>query len=122
MQRNDLRPLYTRGDFKADPNKTYYVCVENGLPDGSQRTAQFSFEADHHMVLNPSSFKPNSNPPHWVAAEIPTSKQCERSRAAQAMMGGHGKCDCDPDDVDWTAALFARKPPEHVNLSIRVSK
>ena len=121
MQRNDLRPVYTHGDFKADPNKTYYVCVENGRPDGSQRTAQFSFEANHRLVLNPSDFRPLNNPPHWVAAEIPTDKQCKRRHASMAGMA-HGNCQCDPDDVAWTAALFARMPPESVNVSIRVSK
>jgi TolB protein len=121
MQRNDLRPIYIHGDFKADPNKTYYVCVENGRPDGSQRTAQFSFEANHRLVLNPSDFRPLNNPPHWVAAEIPTDKQCKRRHASMAGMA-HGNCQCDPDDVAWTAALFARMPPESVNVSIRVSK
>jgi beta propeller repeat protein len=118
MQRDTARPVYKQGSFIADPNKKYYVCVENGLPNGKERTAQFSFEAEQRSVLTPSSFKPNSDPPRWVAGEIPTDKQCHRN----GILATHRAVACDSSDIEWSAALFGRTPPNHVSVSIRVSK
>jgi beta propeller repeat protein len=117
MQHSGWRPTYAGGSFTRQPGKTYWVCVDNGLADGSQRATQFSFEADHRVVLTPSDFRPVANPPQHVAAQI---------------FDGHGKCnthglghgDDDGGDaqVDWTAALFGRNPPIHATVTIRVSK
>jgi beta propeller repeat protein len=129
MQRTGKRPVYAHGEFKADPAKTYYVCVENGNADGSQRTAQFSFEAEHRMVLTPADFHPVANPPRYVAAQLPTDKQCHGKQAAAAAAsmragGGdhHGSCGCGDNDTDWSAALFGTLTPNHVTVTIRVSK
>ena len=111
MNKNGHRPVYTHGSFSADPNKTYWVCVENGQPDGSLRTTQFSFEVGEREVLNPSDFKPTDNPPRYVAAEIASK---HRGR-------GHELCD-DNGDAYWEAALFGRYTPSRVTVSIRVSK
>jgi beta propeller repeat protein len=106
MRRTGARPAYASGSFTAEANKTYWVCVENGLPDGSERTAQLLFATDRGVVLTPSDFRPVANPPHWVAAQI-----IARSRKAMAV-GPH----------DWDAALFGTRMPDTVNVSIRVSK
>jgi beta propeller repeat protein len=121
LDRATLRPVYTRGSFTPEAGKTYYVCVENGLADGSERTAQMSFEAGHQVVLNPSDFVPVDNPPHYVAAVIPVDGKCQGHRGDDNDHGRHFDCNAD-GSVDWGAALFGRKPPTHVTVTIRVSK
>jgi beta propeller repeat protein len=107
MTKSGHRPVYASGPFSPDPNKTYHVCVENGQPDGSQRTTQFSFQLGEREILNPSDFKPTDNPPHYVAAPISLKHH-----------GHHDDSDCD----GWEAALFGRYTPSRVTVSIRVSK
>jgi beta propeller repeat protein len=121
IDRKTARPVYTQGSFKPEAGKTYYVCVENGLADGSERTTQMSFEVGHEIVLNPSDFRPLNDPPHFVAAVLPVDAKCNGNHGNDKGHGHH--CDCDADgDVEWAAALFGPKPPNHVTVTIRVSK
>jgi TolB protein len=59
-----------KGHFNAVANKTHYMCVENGLPDGTKKTPWVVAAADGKVVLTPADFKPISNPPRWVAAKL----------------------------------------------------
>jgi beta propeller repeat protein len=109
------RPVYAAHNFKADATRTYYMCVENGKPDGSERSAHVLAAVDDRIVLTPHDFKPANNPPHWVATKL--------------------RLDDDDDDDDddhcghhhgrhqhvWAAAMFA-KPTTTIKVSIRVSK
>jgi TolB protein len=116
---SDRRPVFTSKHFQADSRKSYFVCVENGEPDGSERTAHLLFGVDGRVVLTPADFKPDANPPQHVAAPLVFKP---------------GACDHrdhdDPTDCDlsagvgehlWATALFGPSPA-HVHISIRVKK
>jgi beta propeller repeat protein len=109
MSRSGKRPVYASGSFKADNNRTYWVCVDNGAPDGSLRTTQFSFQYEDREILNPSDFKPTSDPPRHVAAKLPVNRKSLRD---------------DDDDcvAEWEAALFGRYQQARATVTIRVSK
>ncbi len=72
MTKSGWRPSYAWGEFAPQANKTYWVCVDNGMPDGSQRTTQFLFSVGWDMLLTPSDFRPAANPPRHVATQLPT--------------------------------------------------
>jgi TolB protein len=110
MARITARPSYAWGTYTSDPKRTYWVCVENGKPDGSQRTTQLVFSVDNQVVLTPSDFRPTANPPRYVAAKLPTT------RTMRSRMFGEGV------NHLWAAALFGMKLPNSVTISIRVSK
>jgi beta propeller repeat protein len=95
--------------FNATPGRNYYVCIENGLPDGTQKTSQLLFNVDGTLVFNPSDFKPNANPPHWVASPILDGK-------------GHGGKPVAGTKHLWAAALFGNEPTSTVTVTLRVHK
>jgi beta propeller repeat protein len=107
------RPVYSSHKFTAQPGKNYYVCVENGAPDGSGRSGQVMVVVDNGVVLTPADFKPQNNPPHYVAAPL---WQLNRN---------HGRNDDDwrqtSNGHEWDAALFGN-PGSTISVSIRVAK
>jgi beta propeller repeat protein len=103
MTRTTNKTVFTSHSFLSSPGKNYYVCVQNGLADGSERTAQFIFVADGQLILNPSDFKPNNDPPAYVAAQLFTKKS-------------------SPAAHQWTASLFGAKVPAQVVVTVRVGK
>jgi beta propeller repeat protein len=93
--------------FATKAGKSYFVCVDNGLPSGAERTAQLLFSVDNKVILTPADFKPNSNPPQWVSQPILTGM-------------GHGPL---PGNLHaWSSALFGVNVPATVTVSIRVQK
>jgi beta propeller repeat protein len=87
--------------FVSQPDRTYYVCVENGLADGSRRSAQAAVVVDNGMVLIPADFKPQNDPPRYVAAKLSLTGTQHR----------------------WEAAVFGRAtPPSLISVTIRVAK
>jgi beta propeller repeat protein len=108
LTRTTRRPVFGEGSFETVSGRDYYVCVENGLPDKSQRTSQFLFSVDGAVALSPAEFKPNDNPPHFVAAKL------------FADNGHHSKRDGIPHD--WNASLYGAQIPTTVSITVRASK
>jgi beta propeller repeat protein len=96
--------------FTPQPNRHYYICVENGPLAGTQRTDQLMLVVDSTVVLTPADFKPNDNPPHWVSTAILDGN-------------GHGKKPQAPGSThSWSAALFGNQLPSSVAITLRVGK
>jgi beta propeller repeat protein len=93
--------------FTPQPNKQYYVCVENGTATGTNRTDTFMLTVDNDVVLNPADFKPQNDPPHYVAA---------------AILGDASHGPPTPGKHSWSAALFGNKIPSQVTVTLRASK
>ena len=64
------RSSYGFGWYVAQPGARYFVCVENGRPDGSARTSRMVAVDDWRVVVSPIDLQPYNNPPHWVAKEV----------------------------------------------------
>jgi beta propeller repeat protein len=139
--------VFASQPFKTTSDKQYYACVDNGLGDGSERTAHFLFGVDGRVLLTPADFKPNANPPRHVAValfERGHNHDCNRDQdddgrepwendaddqghghgGGQGPQGGQGgdKAGCGCDDHVWGAALFGPHPPLTVTVTIRVAK
>jgi beta propeller repeat protein len=108
LTRTTHRPAFGAGIFKAESKRTYWACVENGKPDGSQKTTQLVLTVDGRVVMTPSDFRPLHNPPRFVAVKLSFDKKGKWRQ----MDGLHV----------WAAALFGHKPPNTAAISIRVSK
>jgi beta propeller repeat protein len=105
------RPVYASHRFSAQTGKTYYICVDNGKPDGSMRSAHVLAAVDNAMVLSPADFKPEKDPPRHVAEKLWIGKD-RHGR-------DHGPPHLDPHQ--WDAALFASGNAT-ISVSIRVAK
>jgi beta propeller repeat protein len=142
------KAVFASQSFTTTSDKQYYVCVDNGLADGSERTAHFLFGVDGRVLLTPADFKPNANPPRHVAAplfERGHNHDCEGDQGDDGRepwedddhdsqghghggdQGGHqgqgqGKTGCGCDDHVWGAALFGPRPPLTATVTIRVAK
>jgi beta propeller repeat protein len=68
--KNSSKPVTRTGSFLSAPPKRYYMCVENGLPDGSRRSSNVVASVDGVVVLTNNEFRPANNPPRWVAAPL----------------------------------------------------
>jgi beta propeller repeat protein len=68
--KNSSKPVIGKGSFVTVPPKRYYMCVENGLPDGSRRSSNVVATVDGVVVLTNNEFRPANNPPRWVAAAL----------------------------------------------------
>jgi hypothetical protein len=79
--------------------------VQNGLADGSMKSDQMLAVVDEQLVLSPSDFKPNADPPSWVAAQVLDGKQKKSAT-------GHA----------WTATLYGNRVPSQVTIQLRVAK
>jgi beta propeller repeat protein len=101
LVRNTRRPVFDAGSFTSAPGRSYAVCIENGLPDRTERTSQALFTVDGRVVLSPAQFKPNDNPPHWVTAPLV------------------GKSRKDSGSHAWNVALYGTKLPTTITVSIR---
>jgi beta propeller repeat protein len=64
------KTLVQEGTFSPDPGRTYYMCVENGRPNGTLRASNVVAAADGSVVLTPTDFRPATDPPRWVAGLI----------------------------------------------------
>ena len=99
----------TDGEYSEDgSHSTYWVCIENGRPDGSARATQVLFTHDRKVVLTAAQFRPTANPPRYVAARL--DAKLLRGRWFRTS-GQHA----------WTAAIFARNPPHQSTITIRKS-
>jgi len=103
--------------FMSQPGKRYYVCVENGDAGGANRTAHLIFIVDNDVVLTPADFKPNNDPPHWVSRQILDGDEDETDDDEQPHHFHHGG-----QKHVWSAALFGKRWPSKVTLTIRVGK
>jgi hypothetical protein len=144
MTRTSNAPVFTFGHFDSKPKTDYFVCVDNGLSNGTQETAHFVFAADGTVDLTPADFQPTSSPPRHVAAKLKLF----------SCGGGDGDDDgddhADDDDGDgdnddhdhehcsrhhhrhhhhkkhcrheWAASLFGAEVPATVTVTIRVAK
>ena len=94
----------------ANAGKTYYLCVENGAPDGSRRSGQIMATVDNAIALTPADFTPENDPPSQVATQLLLDR-------------GHGRGhDGGPNaEHSWLAALFGQ-PGSTIAVSIRVAK
>lgn len=127
------RPVYAHHRFTSQPGKTYYLCVDNGLADGSQRSSHVVAAVDGRLVLTPSDFKPDANPPRHVAAKLDLDDeqgddqgQCgdageHHDRGPRGNELGHLQGGGDCHGHRWNAALFAQ-PNSTIAVSIRVAK
>ncbi|HZS37832.1 MAG TPA: hypothetical protein VFF06_13435, partial [Polyangia bacterium] len=131
MSKPGHQPVFAGGTFSATAGKQYFVCVENGLADGSKRTAHFIFADDGHVELTPADFKPNANPPRWVAAQLTLGHNGEGDDDDDEHgQGCHDACDhdghhhqvCTTSTHYWGAALFGAETPAQTKVSIRVHK
>jgi beta propeller repeat protein len=95
--------------FSPVTGKQYYICVENGTPTGAAKTAQLMLVVDNDVALSPSDFKPNNDPPHYVATTILDGK-------------GHGKTALPGTKHTWSASLYGNLVPATVTISLRVAK
>lgn len=136
------RPVYAHHKFSAPATgKTYYLCVDNGKPDGSQRSAHVIAAVDGDVLLRPADFKPAANPPRHVAVAIDFDHERgddddDCADDDRQMMGGahaakgmltmwqfghereeHHGCGAH----HWDAVLFAQ-PSTTIAVSIRVAK
>lgn len=100
------RPVGTVQHFAATAGRRYFVCVENGLPDGTERSSHVIVTVDGEVVLTPSDFKPNANPPAHVAQALDLDHEAQNHKNGQH---------------EWAASLFAQ-PDTTVRVSIRVAK
>lgn len=107
MTRSSRDPVFASGTFSPAEGRVFYVCVENGKPDGTQRSGQFLFSIDGKVVLTASDFKPQNAPPRFVAAELLDAR---RGRGRP----GHKHV--------WSAALFGAQVPSTATITVRVSK
>ena len=90
-------------------------CVENGLPNGSQRTAHLLATVDWSVALSPANFMPESQPPHYVATRI-----LEGHPHFWWFGRGH---DNDLQRFHrWAAMLFGAERSATVTISVRVAK
>jgi TolB protein len=103
------RPVYASGAFVSQAGRTYYLCVDNGKPDGSQRGSQILAAVDNGVVLSPGDFMPQKDPPKHVATKL-TLTLDRRGRDASA--GSQHAFD---------VALFSQ-PISTITVSIRVAK
>jgi len=103
------KPEVERGQFDAVKGRRYFLCVENGLPNGTQRTFQVVAAADQRIVLTPANFRPHNDPPRWVAARLPTAGDDDLR---------HGMA---PGRHRWQLAA-AGPGPATLNVSVRVAK
>lgn len=107
------RPVVGRGDFSSAAHRTYYVCVENGKPDGSAKSANVIVTVDGRVVLTPSDFQPRANPPTHVAAQL------DLEQLRHWYWGWWRRHDASAHQ--WAASLFA-SPGSTISVSIRVAK
>ena len=95
------RSSYGYGVYSAVPGAQYFMCVENGRPDGSARTSHLVGVDDFQLVVSPADFRPANNPPRWVAKPI-------TNRTTRGNFHFYG------------AALYGRdRSPAHVTVSLR---
>jgi hypothetical protein len=99
---NTMRAVYARGTFDTIAGRNYYLCIENGLPDGSRRAKNVIAAVDGAIVITPSDFQPHTNPPRYVATQLTFER---RGWAASH---------------EWDAALFQNGAT--IAVSVRVSK
>ncbi len=124
------RPVYGSHKFQTQTGRTYYLCIDNGKPDGSQRSGQVMAAVDNGVVLSPADFKPQQDPPRHVAAAL--NFQLDRrnrgvgqhgdDRHGEDDGGEHGgKVGANVSQHEWDVALFGA-PPTTIAVSIRVAK
>jgi beta propeller repeat protein len=117
------KPVMATGQWNATKGKRYFMCVENGKPDGSLRTGHFLGVADGRVVLTPANFLPHANPPRWVAAEI--RLHCGDDDDDDDHCGGHGHGHGHGHSCggkhDWRAMIFSNSAAQAA-ISIRVAK
>jgi len=104
LARPTQKTSFTSQAFTTLPNRDYYLCVQNGLSDGTKKTDQMLAVVDGQLVINPSDLKPNSNPPGWIAPKILDGKK------------GKGT------SHSWTATLYGNRWPSQLTLQVRVAK
>jgi TolB protein len=102
MTMNTTRPVYARGTFDSITGRNYYLCIENGLPDGSRRAKNVITAVDGAIVITPSDFQPHANPPRYVATPL--------SFERRGWAASH----------EWDAALF--EIGTTIAVSVRVAK
>jgi beta propeller repeat protein len=101
------RPIYGQGRFETAPGKTYYLCVENGLANGTRRSGQVIAAIDGGVVLTPADFRPT--PPRFVSAQLVLE--------ARRGIPNHA----DPKTPhQWDVALF--QVDTTISVTIRVAK
>jgi beta propeller repeat protein len=129
MHRSGHKPAYAWGSFASTAGKDYYVCVDNGKSDGSERTAHFLFAADGSIALTPADFKPNADPPRHVAGKLTLSCSDEADDDDDNGACGHdGHCASHSHHHRssctnvWGAAMFGAETPASATVSIRVAK
>ena len=102
------RPTFKTEPFATVPGKTYYICVQDGLPDRSLRTMQVLISVDDENVITPSDLRPANDPPSVIAETILDGK-------------GHGHHPQPGAKHSWTGAVFGANPAQ-ITVSIRVHK
>lgn len=103
------RPSYTSGTFQTQAGRTYYLCVDDGKPDGTHKTSQVLAAIDNGVVLTPADFKPDANPPAHVAVALSFALDWRLSPAAT--VANH----------QFDVALFG-VAASTISVSIRVAK
>ena len=117
LTRTGSLPVYGSRSYTAVDGKSYYLCVDNGLADGSERTAQLIATNDGRVALTPADFHPVADPPRQVATQIFLE---DNGRGDGPH--GHGAHGGATMQHLFTAALFGLNSPEAVTVTLRVAK
>jgi beta propeller repeat protein len=104
LARPTAKTAFTSRSFNVAQNRDYYLCVQNGIADGSKKTDQMLAVVDGQLVINPSDLKPNNNPPSWVAAKVVDGTT--KSATAHS----------------WTVTVYGNRVPSQVTIQPRVAK
>ncbi|MDB4968395.1 MAG: domain containing protein [Myxococcales bacterium] len=107
LVQNARRPVYASGQFENAAGKTYYLCVENGLANGTRRSASVLAAVDGGVVLSPADFKPEKSPPRFVTAKLTLDPRSSRVPKSNVLH-------------QWDVALF--QADTTISISIRVAK
>jgi hypothetical protein len=103
LNKGGTPPASGKGSFLTVPGRTYYVCVDNGLEDGSLRTTGIGFRLGLTQVLTPLNFLPASDPQRHVAKKLFTASGAART-------------------INWSALLSGRKFPATALFTIRAGR
>jgi beta propeller repeat protein len=89
LQRQRGNPGFVMQGFTTPRPTRYFLCVENGLPNGKERTGHLIASVDGRVVMTPADFNPKDDPPRWLAAELfeTGSRRALRGNAQQHLLG-----------------------------------
>jgi hypothetical protein len=114
LSKPDAQHVHAHGDFATTPGRTYYMCVVNGLPDGSLRTDDIFAHVDGRHVLSEKQFAPENDPKRVVAKKLRLHHWDDDD--------DDGDHDCDDSHQHHWRVNVRGDEPAQIAVSIRVAK